>query len=252
MGVNYKAARAAAIATFLLSAACAPASGQAVASFPTVLFQGRSFQEAWGALDAILGPPGRPLADVAAAEAALSVLQTAGMNVTEAEREALILRTLDRLLAGAAGSAAQSASPAGKSGWPGVVMPVPLRRLYDNLSRYRDATLRTKIIEAASRTDGLDVKPLILEAERVIQRFEGLERLKQKAPVPSTSVTEDPLIEEEAAAIVAACRGRVNDALAFALSDIAGLSGESKTVVAARLLARRYWSVKSGAGNSKP
>ncbi len=233
------------ISAFLLSAAWWPLFAQTADSFPTVLFQGRSFQEAWGVLDQILGPPGQPPADRVAAEGALSALQTAAMNVTEAQREALILRTVDALFGRAGRHGA-------KSEWPGPVMPAPLARLYDTISRFQDLTLRTTIIRAASQTAGLQLKPLILEAERLVHRFESLDRLREKQPVPWNSITEDLLLEEEASAIVEACRGRMNDALALILSDIARLSGESRTVSEARLLARGYWSAKNGAGNSKP
>ncbi|WP_455381795.1 hypothetical protein [Salinispira pacifica] len=206
-----------------------PVRGQPKRPFSVLLIEGRRFDEAWRTMDQLIGPPGAKLTETTTAEELLGALPDLPMIVSEGQRETLILRVLDALLG--YGSARG-----------GAAMPPSLSLLYRSLPRFSDPMLRARILTAVAPVVGLDTKPLLIESMRLVRQFEELGRVTAREPVPVRRFPEDVALEREAEAVVYACRGRVDGALAGVLSDIARLSRRSSTVEAARALAREFWA----------
>jgi len=217
----------------MLGSAAAANAQAATASFPAILIEGAGFERGWRALDPLVTALSEGTEIPADAEPMLAVLIDTPMSVSWEQRETLILRLLDALLAYKAGS------------WPGGEMPPALLALYNHLSRFDDRALRARVIVGMSRLPVFDTKPLVLESASLLRAFELLDRQVSQQPVPIARFPEDLVLEEEARAIVIACRGRVNYGLALALSDIARYSRNAGTVKEAQTLARQYWASAS-------
>jgi len=154
---------------------------------------------------------------------ALSAAYHGRIAVQYWEQETIELRLLDGLLA--------TKVPGKTVEWPGAETPRIVLSMYNNILNLNDPALRAAVLRAASGTITLDPKPLILEGERLTaslaHRFgRGMDRA----------------LEEEALAYLQVCKGRMTASLAAIVGDIARYSQLGSTAMAARSLARAFYS----------
>ena len=153
---------------------------------------------------------------------ALTAAYQGRISVQYWEQETIELRFLDALLA---------TRMSGKSPpWPGAEVPDIVLSMYENILNLDDPSLRAAVLRAVSGSHALDLKPLILEGERLTRTL-----------ARQFGRGTDRALEEEALAFLHVSAGRMTGSLAAVVGDIARYSQLESTARAARSLARVFY-----------
>jgi hypothetical protein len=222
------------------------ATDSQTSSFYRLLLASAPEKAIWPILD-------RVFADIAAGRSdsgkgVLDALVGGAGVLSDAERETMEFEVLSALLSmrnggvpvGATGvtqSAVQTTAP-----WPAADPPPGVLRMYRGIGSIRDPSLRAMVLRAVSGAKNLEMKPLVLEGDRLSAALSRVPSSHE--PGERREFGFDSPLEEEAAAFVYVCRGRVNAPLAMSLSGIAQFSRSAATVKAARFLGRSFFQQK--------